>query len=123
MGAWLGPSWGPLPAGGEAPPPTPRGRPGAAPRRGPQYGGPPGDGLGRGHHGDELGAVGHLLLDLHAGGNVHPHLGQRHLGRREGEGPGSGAGPLAPDAPAQQRCGSGARRPSEGDTDSGPEGG
>lgn len=49
-------------------------------------GGLPGDGLGRGHHGDELGAAGHLLLDLHTGGDMHPHLGQCYLGERQGGG-------------------------------------
>lgn len=39
----------------------------------------PGDGLGCGHHRDKLGAVGHLLLDLQARGNVRSHLCQCHL--------------------------------------------
>lgn len=39
----------------------------------------PGDGLGCGQHRDKLRAVGHLLLDLQAGGNVHSHLCQSHL--------------------------------------------
>lgn len=39
----------------------------------------PGDGLGCGHHRDELGAVSHLLLDLQAGGDVGSHLCQCHL--------------------------------------------
>lgn len=40
----------------------------------------PGDGLGCGQHRNELGAVSHLLLDLQAGGNVHSHFCQSHLG-------------------------------------------